>query len=44
MNRGMSDDLRGAEPDDGNGKRAARDDDDQISVQDLLRRSRNQQN
>ncbi|NMO02462.1 MMPL family transporter [Gordonia sp. TBRC 11910] len=44
MNRGMSTDLRGQTDDDSSGKRAARDDDEQISVQDLLRRSRNQQN
>ncbi len=45
MNRGLSDAARAdrlTEPDDSNGKRHARDDDDQISVQDLLRRSRNQ--
>ncbi|MFW0788243.1 MMPL family transporter [Gordonia sp. CPCC 205333] len=43
MNRGIADEVR--EPqvdDDSSGKRAARDDNEQISVQDLLRRSRNQ--
>ncbi|GAB17004.1 hypothetical protein GOEFS_018_00370 [Gordonia effusa NBRC 100432] len=43
MNRGASDEVREPQEDDGSGKRAARDDNEQISVQDLLRRSRNQQ-